>query len=580
MFMGDHGWYLQVALRVSRGEVLYRDVAWAYGPLPAVALAAAFRWLGPEAGWATALNALLAGVSLLLTYAALRSLLRPYAALALVAFAALAGPHVGGDLIRSHLYTYTQAVGWGMTTSLAALVAALRWQRAPARRWAVAAGVSVGLAFLSKPEFGVIAAGAALAVLAASRATARPWLVALTAAAVTLALGFGWQASASGWQPLWRGYTGYDLLAQGRFWGAGLGPRRWLGSIACFWSALAAVGVGRRWRRWRPAAFPAAILALAAAGVLIAPVVQEAGTTAWALGRVLQWLAAVSWAPLTPALVAAGFLGRRFRPPPAWWGLWALALLANLRPLLTGYSSGLALAPGLAVLGWLAQRMAPELSEPVHLPPAAPRRLGMKSERGQPGEFSGLVRVLFSGGKGSTWTAAALLAGLAAATLLAQALTPDAAFSAPRRWLRTDVGPVAVWDGPGAAAMVAVQAELERRVPAGETIFATGWGPGWYLLAGRANPAAFDVVLEGLGASGPEADRLQETLRQHPPAAVLVPVEQWQPLPGPPRRSRDRDAQAMRQGLGVWWEALAHDTVEATPAGVTDWVLLVRTGGP
>ncbi len=29
MFLGDQGWYLQVAWRVSRGEVLYRDVAWA-----------------------------------------------------------------------------------------------------------------------------------------------------------------------------------------------------------------------------------------------------------------------------------------------------------------------------------------------------------------------------------------------------------------------------------------------------------------------------------------------------------------------------------------------------------------------
>ena len=36
--------------RVSRGETLYRDVAWAYGPLPAPVLAAALRCLGPDAG--------------------------------------------------------------------------------------------------------------------------------------------------------------------------------------------------------------------------------------------------------------------------------------------------------------------------------------------------------------------------------------------------------------------------------------------------------------------------------------------------------------------------------------------------
>ena len=77
MLMGDQGWYLQVAARVSRGEVLYRDVAWAYGPLPAQALAAAFRWLRPDAGLATLLNGLLAALSLLLSYAVLRSLLLP-----------------------------------------------------------------------------------------------------------------------------------------------------------------------------------------------------------------------------------------------------------------------------------------------------------------------------------------------------------------------------------------------------------------------------------------------------------------------------------------------------------------------
>ena len=73
MFMGDQGWYLQVAGRVSRGDVLYRDVAWAYGPLPAQFLAVLLRWR-PEAGLATTVNGVLAAVSLLLTYAALRGL--------------------------------------------------------------------------------------------------------------------------------------------------------------------------------------------------------------------------------------------------------------------------------------------------------------------------------------------------------------------------------------------------------------------------------------------------------------------------------------------------------------------------
>lgn len=571
LFMGDQGWYLQVALRLSRGEVLYRDVAWAYGPLPAHALAATFRWLGPDAGWATAINAVLAALTLLLTYAALRGLLSPRPALALTAFAALAGPYVGGDLIRGHLYVYTQAAGWGMTASLAALAAALRWERSRAAGWAAAAGSAVGLAFLSKPEFGLIAAGALAAVLLAGRrgTHTRPAVAAaVMAAGATLLLGCAAQAVQSGWGPLWRGYRGYDLLAQGRFWGGGLGDKRWLASSACFWLAMASLGVGLRWRRWRWPALLTAGLALAAAAVLIAPTVLAvspatglAERVGLALGRFLQWLAAVPWAMLTPALLAAPFIGRSRPLPPAWWGLWAYALLANLRPLLTGYSSGLALAPGLAALWWAMNSHGDtENTESRPMPPVG---------------FAASWRRVRSSALPPARAAPALLAVIAAVNLLAQALTPDAAFSVPRRRLDSAVGPVAVWDGPGAEAMAAVQAELERRVPAGAAIFATGWGAGWYLLADRRNPTACDVVLEGLGTGGSEAVELQRALLAAPPAAVLLPVEQWRPPPGPSRRSRDRDARAVRQGLTTWWETLAADYAEATPAGVTDWVVLV-----
>lgn len=591
MFMGDQGWYLQVALRISRGEVLYRDVAWAYGPLPAHALAGAMRWLGPDAGWATAINAALAALSLLLTYAALRSLLSPAGALGLTAFAALAGPYVGGDLIRWHLYVYTQAAGWGTTASLAALAAALRWERSRAPAWAAVAGVGMGLAVLSKPEFGVVAAGAVLAVLAAGRGARDVWLVVLVAAAATLAIGFGAQAAASGWRPLWRGYTGYDMLVRSRFWGAGLGDKRWLASVACFWLAVAGVVVGLRWRRWRLPALLIAALALAAAAALIAPVVLSvdpamtaAGRVGVALGRFLQWWAAAPWAMLTPALLVAGMVGwRRWPQPPAWWGLWAFALLANLRPLFTGYSSGLAVAPGLAALWWLAQAALSDANPSV--PPFVVTASAVSPSVVTPSAVSPFVVTASAVRDGSRRLksprhgALVLLALVAAVNLLAQALTPDAAFSAPRRRLNTVLGPAAVWDGLAATEMAALQAELTRRVPAGEAIFSTGWGSGWYLLADRRNPTAFDVVLEGLGASGPEAAELEAALLAATPAAVLLPVEQWQPPPGPIRRSRDRDAQAVRRELAAWWETLPRDYVEATPADVTGWVLLLRAEG-
>lgn len=602
MFMGDQGWYLQVAARIGRGEVLYRDVAWAYGPLPAQTLGATFRWLGPDAGWATALNALLAGLSLLLVYTALRHVLRASAALGLTAFAALAGPYVGGDLIRAHLYAYTQAVSWGMAMSPASLVAVLRWQRSARASWAAAAGLLAGLAFLSKPEFGLAAAGAALAVLATGRAPARAWIGCLAAGGVTLAAGFGWQASASGWPLLWRGYLGYDMISQGRFWGAGIGSRRWLASIAGFWLVLSALWAGASRSRWRPLLTIAAALVLALTAALIAPVLlapsladSSAPLAVWstAPGRALQWLVAVPWSLLTPALVAAAWIGRRRRFPAAWWGVWAFALLVNLRLLLTGYSSGLALAPGLAVLGRLLMvEPRPGDRGRSNHHEVCLRRLGQSTQidfatvaavstaeriaLGSNQANQGNRRPSVSERRRWPRAAAALLVVLAAANLLGQALTPDVAFNAPRRWLDTSLGPVAMPASPQTATLAEIQAELPWRVPVGETIFATGWGAGWYLLAGRANPTAFDVVLDGLGVDAPEAAALLAALERRPPAAVLMPSEQWHvALPGS-RRGRDIDAAAVRAGLARWWDTLAHNYVEApSPAGA-DWVLLVR----
>ena len=89
-FTGDHAWYLQVALRVSQGELLYRDAAWAYGPLPAQVLAALFHWLGPDAAWASLINGVLTVLGVLLTYFVTRSLLSASAAFLVTTFATLA----------------------------------------------------------------------------------------------------------------------------------------------------------------------------------------------------------------------------------------------------------------------------------------------------------------------------------------------------------------------------------------------------------------------------------------------------------------------------------------------------------
>ncbi len=250
MFMADQGWYLQVALRLSRGEVLYRDVAWAYGPLSAQALAALFRGFGADAALASAVNASLLLLAIPLTYTAVRSLVSSWAALLLTAYAALVGAYVGGDLIRWHLHIYTQASVWGFGASLIALVAALRWASTRRNVWLAAAGLAAAAAVLSKPEYGLAVAGSVIAVLIAGRAGVRAWGWWLTAWLLPAAAGGAWQASVSGWGPLWRGYVGYDQVAARRAWGLTF-PQRELRLLLSSYSAWAA---GWLWWRGRHAA--------------------------------------------------------------------------------------------------------------------------------------------------------------------------------------------------------------------------------------------------------------------------------------------------------------------------------------
>ncbi len=561
MFLGDQGWYLQVGLRVSRGEVLYRDVAWAYGPLPAQVLALLFRRLAADAGLATALNAILAGLFVLLTYAALRRLLPPSSALGLTAFAAIAGPYAGGDLIRLHLYTYTQAAAWGATASLAALALALSWQRRGRSGWLLGAGVAAGMAFLSKPEYGLVALGAGTAAIVAAHGGCRAWGCYLGVCAATLVVGLTWQAGAAGWGSMWRGYTGYELLREGRFWGTGRGMLRWLASVYVFGLAMLAYAAGRARPRWRGLSYLLASLAGLSVVILIAPdllgmsgreMLAGLRAGAWPVVHVaptvlLQWLVAAPWGLLFWVLLWAGWAVRHKGVPPAWWGLWAFALFANLRYVPTGYANGFAVAPALAALWWLAANPSLVLNTPAGL------------FDGKRGQRAGLL----------------LLVALAATNLIAQMLSPATSLEPPRAWVQTSLGPIAT-DPLTGDEMIRLQDALRPLRPADAPIFATGWGPGWYLATGRPNPSAFDAVLAGLGTRGQDAAAIQDALARRPPVGVIVPSEQWLPAPPDATGSRYRDAAAVQSGLSAWWARLREQYDDRTPAGVQSWVLLVR----
>lgn len=557
-FIGDHAWYLQVALRLSQGEILYRDVAWAYGPLPAQALAAFFRWLGPDAGWASLINGTLTVFAVLLTYTVTHSLLTSIEALIVTAFATLAGPSVWGGLFHIQYYSYTQAIAWGAVLSLAALAAALRWQRTRHATWLGLAGAATGLAILSKPEFGLTALGASAVAIASSRGNRRAWAAFLAGSALTVVAGFGIQAGAAGWRPLARGVMGYNQVSdrQSLLWGLSLGNRRLLIGGYAFWIAVAAFWAGRHWPRWRLwCTILAGLAGLAVVAVAVSYLLDLTGRSFWSLlsqdGAApiavtpanLLFLVALPWAPLVPLLLAAGWLARRRSLAPAWWALWTYALLSNLRLVLTGYASGLAVAPALAVLWvWLVDWLNANPQQRI--------RYGR--------------------------IALAVVAGLAAINILAQVAVPDNFYNQPRVSIRTAVGTVRI-PQEHASEMVIASAFVDQAVPPDAPIFAAGWGAPWYLVTGRANPTAFDVALLGLGLSGTEATDVEAALLTQTPAAVILPGT-WSletDCPGGNCAARS-DSDEMRTNLPTWWQLLNQEYADQTPPTLTHWRVLVH----
>ncbi len=558
-FFADQGWYLQVAHRLAQGETLYRDVAWAYGPWPAYVQALLLRWFDADAAIVTASNALLALASILLTFVCLRSLLSPLISLALTVFAALAGAYIGGDLLRLHFYIYTQAIAWGSVSGLLTLAAILRWQTTRRTGWLALAAGACSLAALNKPEATLTAFGAVGVVLWVGRAGRGDWGRFLAIFALLCALGVIWTVNQAGWQPFWRGYTGYDQLRLRSLWGTmprSLSDWQWLVGVYAWWATLLIGLCARR----RPAQrgrlmLLAGAAALAGLIALLPDLAAEDGQTFllalrsgtwatlhWTPAAIPTWIAAGAWGPIFFLLLWVAWRVRRQPLPPAWWGLWAYATLANLRFVMTGYGSGFALGPALAVL-WYVWVETETFAGVMTILPARPRRRAL---------------------------AATLLIALGLANLAGQALSRDAYFNQPRAWIDTALGPIRLEAGRAAEAQT-ILAELRTSLTPDETIFVFGWGGGWYLASERPNRTAFDLVLTGLGTSGAEAHRLQAELTAAPPSAVILSSEFWQPASG----SVPAHGDALRQ-LDVWQPRLQRDYNQKPLPGVSSWMLLVR----
>jgi hypothetical protein len=175
----DEAWFTQVTARVAGGEPLYRDVAYAATPL-AVYLALPLVWLfGAQVLWVKALVVGCFAGSLLL----LVSIGRRIEATNLELAAAGAALLVWAPPNRSALYQPLATL-----FLLACLAAALAWLDSGSLRTLALAGALAGLAFATKQNVGVFAAGALLAAVLVAGGRARAAATAAAAFAGTVAV--------------------------------------------------------------------------------------------------------------------------------------------------------------------------------------------------------------------------------------------------------------------------------------------------------------------------------------------------------------------------------------------------------
>lgn len=162
----DYGRELYLPWRLAHGAVLYRDVDSLMGPLAPYVNAAVFRVAGASVTTLLAFDLVImaALVGLLALY--FRALVPTWTLVGiLVVFQLLFGfamPLGVGN--GNYLTPYSHAATFGMLAAVGTMVAVTRYAARRDARWAVLAGLGLGLCFLTKPEI-MAAAGAGCVVV-------------------------------------------------------------------------------------------------------------------------------------------------------------------------------------------------------------------------------------------------------------------------------------------------------------------------------------------------------------------------------------------------------------------------------
>jgi hypothetical protein len=151
----DFGRELYVPWQLAEGRALYADLVYFNGPLSPAVNALLFRLAGPSVRALVLLNLAIVVAILVMTHQLLRRLAGRLAAtagsLVFLVFFAFAQFMPGGNY--NYLAPYSHEATHGLALSIAALAFLGAHLRDGRRRWALAAGVAAGCAFLTKAEF-------------------------------------------------------------------------------------------------------------------------------------------------------------------------------------------------------------------------------------------------------------------------------------------------------------------------------------------------------------------------------------------------------------------------------------------
>ena len=284
-FWGDSSRWIFEAYRSANGELLYRDFAWQYAPLPLLLFGKALALFGSTFAVAQTLLDILGAAIIVLTWQVARRILPEPLALA-VAFTLLAaGAGNTGNFALFSLRVYTPAILVGMAGLLLALLPVLDYLSTGLWTGIGLACVTAGstIALLSKPEYivGTLGVLCALATvdrgLWSARLSFGSWLgryAGLFALAIVPSLVFyGLLARLTGRSTLLEGVGGYGMAYLScPWWPTGLGMFGGLvallqaGAMLAFFSVIDAARFRQSyprayWLAW--CAVPLAVLASA-----------------------------------------------------------------------------------------------------------------------------------------------------------------------------------------------------------------------------------------------------------------------------------------------------------------------------